>query len=106
MLRMTLHQEHHFEAEICQHLATHTHGWFHEAGDAALFDRGNGRFPPDLLAWIEATQPESFQRLTMTHGASLPAVLAERVRKSEIGIFRTERGCTRVGRSTITLAPL
>jgi type I restriction enzyme R subunit len=37
---------------------------------------------PDLLAWVEATQPESFQRLTKTHGAALPDVLAERVRKN------------------------
>ena len=77
---MNLHQEHHFEAEICQHLAAN--GWLYAEGDAALFDRANGLFPPDLLAWVEATQPESLQRLSKTHGAALPAVLAERVRKN------------------------
>ena len=71
---MTLHQEHLFEAEICKHLAAH--GWLHGEGDAARFDRINGLFLPDLLAWIDATQPESFQRLTKTQGAALPAVLA------------------------------
>jgi type I restriction enzyme R subunit len=76
----TLHQEHHFEAEICQHLAAH--GWLYAEGDAARFDRASGLFLPDLLAWVEATQPDNFQRLAKTHGAALPQVLAERVRKN------------------------
>lgn len=79
-MSQNLHQEHHFEAEICQHLAAH--GWCHAQGDAALFDRANGLFIPDLLAWIEATQAESYQRLAKTHGAVLSPVLAERVRKN------------------------
>lgn len=77
---MNLHQEQHFEAEICQHLAAH--GWLYAEGDAALFDRTHGLFTPDLLAWVEATQPESWQRLNKTHGAALPKVLAERLRKN------------------------
>ncbi|MCD0418672.1 DEAD/DEAH box helicase family protein [Rubrivivax sp. JA1024] len=77
---MNLHQEHHFEAEICQHLGAH--GWLYAEGDAAHFDRAHGLFMPDLLAWVQATQPESWQRLNKTHGAALPKVLAERVRKS------------------------
>ena len=77
---MSLHQEHHFEREICAHLAAH--GWLHADGDAALFDRAHGLFMPDLLAWVEATQPQSLQRLAKTHGAALGTVLADRVRKS------------------------
>ncbi len=77
---MNLHQEHHFEREICAHLAAH--GWLHADGDAALFDRRYGLFLPDLPAWVEQTQPEAWQRLHKTHGAALPQVLAERVRKS------------------------
>lgn len=77
---MNLHQEHHFEAEICQHLGAN--GWLYAEGDAALCDRIHGLFVPDLLAWVEATQPDSFQRLTKTHGAGLAGVLAERVRKN------------------------
>lgn len=77
---MSLHQEHHFEAEICAHLAAN--GWLYAEDDAAQFDRANGLFLPDLLAWVGETQPESFQRLSKTHGAALPQVLAERVRKS------------------------
>ncbi len=77
---MNLHQEHHFESEICAHLAAN--GWLYAEGDAAKFDRANGLFVPDLLAWVEVTQPESFTKLSATHGAALPQVLADRVRKS------------------------
>jgi type I restriction enzyme, R subunit len=61
---MNLHQEHHFEREICAHLAAH--GWLYAEGDAAKFDRASGLFLPDLLVWVEATQPESWQRLAKT----------------------------------------
>ena len=77
---MNLHQEHHFEREICAHLAAN--GWLYAEGDAAKFDRASGLFLPDLLAWVEATQPESWQRLSKTHGAALPQVLADRLRKN------------------------
>ena len=76
---LNLHQEHHFETAICEHLGQH--GWFYAEGDAAHYDRQNALFLPDLLAWIETTQPDSWQQLAKTHGASLPKVLAERVRK-------------------------
>lgn len=80
MSTQNLHQEHYFETEICAHLAAN--GWLYAEGDAAQFDRTSGLFLPDLLAWIEATQPESWHRLAKTHGAALPQVLAERVRKN------------------------
>lgn len=75
-----LHQEHHFEAEICHSLATN--GWLYAEGDAAHYDRTNALFMPDLLAWIQATQPDTWQRLSKTHGPALRERLAERVRKS------------------------
>lgn len=77
---MNLHQEHHFEREICAHLAAN--GWLHAEGDAAQFDRTSGLFLPDLLAWVETTQPDGWQRLNKTHGAALARVLAERLRKN------------------------
>lgn len=80
MSQANLHQEHHFEAEICQHLAAN--GWLYADGDSARFDRANGLFLPDLLAWLEATQPDSYQRLNKTHGPAFASVLAERVRKN------------------------
>ena len=77
---MALHREIHFEAEICQYLAAN--GWLYAEGDAELCDRANGLFMPDLLAWVEATQADTWQRLTKTHGTALTERLAERVRKS------------------------
>ena len=38
---MNLHQEHHFEREICAHLAAH--GWLYAEGDAAHYDRQHDR---------------------------------------------------------------
>lgn len=96
---MNLHREIHFETEICAHLAAN--GWLHADGDAALFDRTHGLFLPDLLAWIEATQLESFQRLSKTHGAALPQVLAERVRK-----ILNERGTLEVLRRGVEMLGL
>jgi len=98
---MALHQEVHFEEEICGHLAAH--GWLYAKGDAALFDRANGLFMPDLLAWVQATQTESFERLSKTHGAALPQVLAERVRKS---LNLTERGTLDVLRRGVEMLGL
>ncbi|OXR49895.1 type I restriction endonuclease subunit R [Pusillimonas sp. T2] len=80
MSQQNFHQEHHFESAICQHLAAH--GWFYQEGDAALFDRAHGLFMPDLLTWVETTQPDSYQRLSKTHGAALTSILADRIRKS------------------------
>lgn len=75
-----LHQEHHFESEICQHLGAS--GWLYSEGDATQYDRTNALYLPDLLAWIEETQPDTWQRLNKTHGAAMNERLAERVRKS------------------------
>ncbi|MBY4793920.1 type I restriction endonuclease subunit R [Burkholderia multivorans] len=76
-----LHQEHHFETAICEHLAQH--GWLYAQGDAAPnYDRASALYLPDLLAWIESTQPDAWQTLTKNHGTTLATVLAERIRKN------------------------
>lgn len=76
----SLHKELHFEAAICEHLLAN--GWLYAEGDAANYDRQNALYMPDLLAWLEVTQPDSLQRLNKTHGAATAKNLAERVRKS------------------------
>lgn len=76
-----LHQEHHFETTICEHLAQH--GWLYEQGDAVPnYGRAIALYLPDLLAWIETTQPDAWQTLTKNHGSTLATVLAERIRKN------------------------
>lgn len=77
---MNLHREHHFEREICEHLAAN--GWLYAEGDAASYDRENAVFLPDLLAWIEETQPASSEALNKTHGSHCGERIAARVRKS------------------------
>lgn len=96
---LALHKEVHFETETCQHLAKN--GWLYAEGDAAQFDRASGLFLPDLLAWVEATQPDSWQRLSKTHGSALLQVLAERVRKN-----LNERGTLDVLRRGVELLGL
>ncbi len=95
----SLHQEVHFEAEICSHLAAQ--GWLYDEGAAGAFDTGSGLYPPDLLAWLQASQPDSWQRLHKTHGAQLPQVLAERIRKS-----LNERGTLEVLRRGVEMLGL
>src|ERR1700721_3160978 len=76
---MSLHKEISFEDEICGHLATHD--WLYAEGDAALYDRARALFPPDLVAWAQATQPTAWQTLAKSHGVSAGGVLLDRIRK-------------------------
>lgn len=77
---MNLHQEHHFEKEICRYLAAN--GWLYAEGDAVNHDRASGLYLPDLLAWIETTQPLSWEALAKTHGPAVGERLADRIRKN------------------------
>jgi type I restriction enzyme R subunit len=76
----SLHKELHFESAICEHLLAND--WLYAEGDAVNYDKQNALYLPDLLAWLESTQPESLQRLNKTHGAATGKNLAERVRKN------------------------
>ncbi|HET6552679.1 MAG TPA: DEAD/DEAH box helicase family protein [Dyella sp.] len=96
---MNLHQEHHFEQEICHDLAAN--GWLYTEGDAVGYDRHNALYLADLLAWIEATQPDSWQRLSKTHGPAVGERIAERVRKS-----LNERGTLEVLRRGVEMLGL
>jgi type I restriction enzyme R subunit len=56
---MADHNEVVFETEICEHLAAN--GWLHSANDAG-YDRERALFPEDLVAWLEATQPTTYEK--------------------------------------------
>ncbi|MDP1587410.1 MAG: hypothetical protein Q8M07_06705 [Prosthecobacter sp.] len=45
---MSLHKEHRFETDICEHLAAH--GWLYAEEDVAAYDRARTLFPADVLA--------------------------------------------------------
>lgn len=76
---MTLHKEISFEGEICAFLAAH--GWLHAEGDAARYDRARALFPPDLIAWVQETQPQAWEALAKTNGAATQTLLLDRVRQ-------------------------
>ncbi len=75
---MSLHKEISFETEICQHLAAHE--WLYADGDAATYDRARALFPADVLAWVQATQPQAWETLTKNHGSKAGETLLTRVR--------------------------
>lgn len=76
---MSIHKEIRFEDEICAHLAGH--GWLYESGSAALYDRKRALFAPDLVAWVQESQPKVWDSLNRSHGANAEAALLDRVRK-------------------------
>ena len=75
---MSLHKEISFELEICQHLAAN--GWLYAEGDAAGYDRARALFPADVLAWVQATQPQAWETLVKNHGAKAEETLLTRLR--------------------------
>lgn len=77
---MSLHKEVSFEDEICADLSAA--GWLFEEGSANRYDRARALFPEDVQAWLELSQPQVWEALTKSHGASALEVLADRLRKS------------------------
>jgi len=75
---MSLHKEISFEHEICQHLAAN--GWLYAEGDAAGYDRARALFPADVLAWVQATQPQAWETLVKNHGSKAEETLLARLR--------------------------
>lgn len=75
---MSLHKEISFETEICQHLGNH--GWLHDEGDKAAYDRARAIFPTDVLAWVQNTQPKAWEILSKNHGAQAGETLLARLR--------------------------
>lgn len=77
---MSVHKEVHFEDEICADLAAS--GWLHDLGDAARYDRANTLFVDDVVAWVQVSQPKTWETIQKSHGTSAPKVVAERLRKA------------------------
>jgi type I restriction enzyme R subunit len=75
---MSVYKEISFETEICDHLAAH--GWLYEGGDAAKYERDKALFSPDVLAWVQATQPAAWQTLVKSHGTLAGETLLKRLR--------------------------
>lgn len=77
---MSLHNEIEFENDICDHLAGH--GWLYCEQDAAVYNRQLTLFPPDVIAWVQQTDPDAWQTLTKNHGSAAESTLLNRLRDS------------------------
>ncbi len=76
---MALHKEIEFENDICNHLAAN--GWLYAEGDANGYDTPRALFPADVVAWVQATQPDAWAALSKTHGTNAESMLLDRLRK-------------------------
>ncbi len=76
---MALHKEIEFENDICNHLAAN--GWLYAEGDAKGYDTPRALFPADVVAWVQATQPDAWAALSKTHGTNAESMLLDRLRK-------------------------
>ena len=77
---MSLHKENKFEDEICDELSAS--GWLYAEKDATNYDRERALYPPDVITWIQETQPDAWEVLTKNHGAAAEQILLNRLRDS------------------------
>ncbi|MGC8732416.1 MAG: type I restriction endonuclease subunit R, partial [Halothiobacillaceae bacterium] len=96
---MATHKEIGLEDDICAHLAAN--GWAYAPSDAVAYDRARALFPADLLAWVQASQPQAWAALSKSHGMAAEAMLLDRVRKQI-----DERGTLEVLRHGVELIGL
>ncbi len=82
-----IHREHHFESEICEDMAVLE--WHYTpptdseiSPDAKLYDREHALHTPDLEGWLKASQPNTWEKLTRTHGDNAMKEVMVRLRKS------------------------
>jgi type I restriction enzyme R subunit len=62
-----LHKEINLEDEICEYLSAN--GWLYAPGHSAVsYDRARALFPEDVIAWLQATQPQAWETLRKNHG--------------------------------------
>lgn len=74
----TAHQEKHFEAYVVSKLKAQ--GW--KVGDALKYDTERALYADDLIAWLEATQPETWAKLQKDNAERVREVLMDRLAKA------------------------
>ncbi|WP_297474031.1 type I restriction endonuclease [Ferrovum sp.] len=84
---MNIHTEARFESEICADMKKL--GWLYTpptasdvSPDAKLYDRTHALIPDDLQAWLEASQPDNWEKITKTHGTKALTEVMARLRKT------------------------
>lgn len=76
---MSVHLEVAFENEVCEHLASH--GWLHDNGSAAHYDRKLALYPPDVFAWLQDSQNDAWNLYIQKNGSKAEATLLQRIRE-------------------------
>lgn len=74
----TAHQEKHFEAYVVSKLKAQ--GW--QVGDTLKYDTERALYSDDLIAWLDATQPEKWAKLKKDNGERAREVLMDRLAKA------------------------
>ncbi len=76
---MSTHHEIAFEDDICHHLAAHD--WLYDGPqDHQHYHRALALYPADLIAWVQASQPQAWEALEKRHGPATADTLLARVR--------------------------
>lgn len=99
MNSLGLHREIHLEDEICAYLGAH--GWTYMPKVSAQYDRTRAVFPEDVLAWVQQSQPKTWETLAKAFGARAEEVLFDRLRDQ-----LNTRGTLEVLRNGIELHPV
>ncbi|MDY7576537.1 type I restriction endonuclease subunit R [Actimicrobium sp. CCI2.3] len=74
----TEHQEKHFESYVLSKLEAQ--GW--KVGKTLKYDTERALYPDDLVAWLETTQPEKWDKLSKDNGERTREVLMDRLAKA------------------------
>ena len=74
-----IHTEKVFEDELCAHLAAHGWSVYTHRQNATGYSRELALFPDDLLAFVQATQPEEWTKFRRWHNGASDEMFAKRV---------------------------
>lgn len=77
---MDTHKEIHFENEICDHLSQNS--WLYAEKDNERYDRAKALYPPDLIAWVQDSQPKEWEQFRKSNGSQAEEMLLARVREA------------------------
>lgn len=74
---MAAHHEIHLETYVVNKLVEN--GWIE--GKASDYDQARALYPADVVAWVKATQPDTWEKLNRLNGASTEKQLLDRLEK-------------------------
>ena len=95
-----IHHECELERNIVQQLEAS--GWM--VGESAHYDRARALYPDDVLAWLQASQPEAWEKLLRLHGGSADAAAKAVLDRLVKALEASEGGTVAVLRRGFALA--